>query len=309
MSNARLRSILLTLGWFALFFGLSRYGAELLPRAWARQVTLEQFLLGVQLITLALCLPLAARWLPHGLDDLALGVRDAKGLRRALLVAALLGPLLYVISNYAAMASAYSTLLDEIRQGGIRQANANAGELGRLLVATPLWLTLLWAGFAAPLGEELLFRGALWNAVGAWVPPARALAPETEEASFIRPVRLWGLSAADVAAWAQRGGIAWLVTSGAFGALHLGLPGGQGILRVVSTTLIGIGCGLCRMLTGSIWPAVVLHVSCNVLSLAAARNWLVSSTFPRYLAIPTLAAVMALIGALAATALLVTKRR
>jgi len=133
--------------------------------------------------------------------------------------------------------------------------------------------------------------------------------PATEDASFIRPVHFFGLSAADVAVWARNGGIAWLVTSVAFGALHVGLPGGQGILRVVSTTLIGLGCGLCRLQTGSVWPAIVVHVSCNVLSLAAARNWLVSSTFPRYLAIPTLAPVIALLGALAATTVLVTKRR
>jgi len=50
------------------------------------------------------------------------------------------------------------------------------------------------------------------------------------------------------------------------------LSGGLGVDEVISLSLLGLVCGLLVMLTGRIWPAILVHVVYNgtfvVLALA-----------------------------------------
>lgn len=310
MPRKTVRLGLLTLGWYAFFFLLSRYGVDLLPRAWASRLSLEQYLLAVQAITLAVVLVVARSFLVDGLSDLALRAPESRiGVTRVLVVAALLSPLVYVISSSSAIAAAYSTLIEEIRRGGVASANANAGEFGRTLAQAPLLTTLLWAAVFAPLGEELLFRGALWSTIQSWIgrsPVVEESAPSSlDPARFVRPLG----PSAQVGPWLRSGGLAWLVTTMVFGALHADMPGGQGIIRVVSTTLVGAAAGLGRWVTGSVWTAVVLHVGANTLSLAASRSWLVTERFPRLYAIPRLAILLSGVFLLAAVVVLFASKK
>jgi len=99
------------------------------------------------------------------------------------------------------------------------------------------WLNVL---VIAPVLEELLFRGLFWSAI---------------EASGTRTVHAWTLSA------------------GAFAALHLpGWIAGQGSLPALLPQLgltftAGLLCGSGRWLTGSVWPAVLLHFLNNAASV------------------------------------------
>lgn len=86
-----------------------------------------------------------------------------------------------------------------------------------------------------PLGEELLFRGFVYERV-------RALQPRSA---------LWPI----------------LISSFAFSAHHLWLntaPGGLALTQVLFTIPMGIVLALLRHRTASIWPGFLLHVATNL---------------------------------------------
>jgi len=92
----------------------------------------------------------------------------------------------------------------------------------------------------APLFEELLFRGLIWSKL---------------EATRLRGVHVWLLSAAAFAALHMPG---WVAMQGASPSL---LPQ-FGLVFVA-----GLFCGTGRWLTGSVYPAVFLHLVNNVASM------------------------------------------
>ncbi len=95
------------------------------------------------------------------------------------------------------------------------------------LVNAPLWLSLLAVGIIAPIGEELLFRGALLRLLRINLPTAWA-------------VVLQGLL---------------------FGIYHMNL------VQAPPTAVLGIILGVVVMLTHSIWPAIAIHIVNNTLAI------------------------------------------
>jgi len=67
------------------------------------------------------------------------------------------------------------------------------------------------------------------------------------------------------------GAVAVVVSTALFVLLH-SLVGGIGVDEVISLSLLGLVCGALVMLTGRIWPAILVHVVYNgtfvVLALA-----------------------------------------
>ena len=72
---------------------------------------------------------------------------------------------------------------------------------------------------------------------------------------------------------AVAGAVAVVVSTGLFVLLH-SLTGALAVDEVISLSLLGLVCGLLVVLTGRIWPAVLVHVVYNftfvVLALAGA---------------------------------------
>lgn len=97
--------------------------------------------------------------------------------------------------------------------------------LNRLAAGPESALILLAAGVVAPLGEELLFRGAIFGAL------------------------------------ARAGGVGLPVVGSAalFGLMHL-TPG-----HAAAAFVSGLGLGWLRAVTGSVWPGVVAHALNNLL--------------------------------------------
>lgn len=97
------------------------------------------------------------------------------------------------------------------------------------------WLNVL---VVAPVLEELLFRGLFWSAL---------------ERTGMRAILVWTLSAAAFAALHLPGWIALQATA---------LPQQLALVFVA-----GLFCSAGRWLTGSVWPAVALHLVNNLASV------------------------------------------
>jgi hypothetical protein len=83
----------------------------------------------------------------------------------------------------------------------------------------------------------------------------------------------------------------------------------MGIVRVVSAAGLGLACGVARQATGSTLAAIVLHCVFNVLSLATARRWVVTETFPTRLMVPTLLSLFAVVCLVLLAVIVVVSRR
>jgi membrane protease YdiL (CAAX protease family) len=94
------------------------------------------------------------------------------------------------------------------------------------------WAMIFLVAVAAPIVEELLFRGWIWSAFSRWLPP-------------------WGVI---------------LVTSVLFGAFHL--DPAQGIPLI----LTGVFLGWVRMTTGSVGPCIAAHLANNGLAIYLAQQ-------------------------------------
>lgn len=293
--------------WFIGQQLLTRYAAFALPRDWAAQLSLELYLVLVQLVALPLGLGLCFVLLKREAVG-ALGLVRPSGKSLALGVA--LFPLLFVAASYLAVYLALPTLLEEIRRGGAELVRSNAGQVGQAMRQAPVLLVLLWGVVVTPIGEELLFRGALWAAlergVKACFPDAAAHAASLP-GEFIEPSPVLSLLR-NIGAWLQSGGVATVVSGVAFGLLHWDMPGGQGIIRVTATTCLGLGCGVARQASGSIVIPILVHAGFNALSVAGARRWLVTDTFPTHYMVPTLSTVLGVAGGVVALALAVALR-
>jgi membrane protease YdiL (CAAX protease family) len=215
-----------------------------------------------------------------------------------------------VAASYLAIAIALPTLLDELARGGRELAQKSSGDFGKSITRSPVLLALLWAAIVSPLSEELLFRGAAWSAVQRLVdrlsPSRRGRDPVSLALPLSEGIVLRALRAAG--GWLLAGGIATLVTSTIFTWLHADMAGGLGIVRVVSAGALALACGVARHHAGSVLAPVVLHMAYNTLSLATARRWVVSDTFPIKLGVPTLLTSVGAAALLIAVAWLLVRR-
>jgi membrane protease YdiL (CAAX protease family) len=273
--------------WAASFRLLSLYGVDLMPRAFARQLTLEMYLALVQVVTLAIGLVASALLVNAPRESLAL--RAAKP--GSVLISALLTPAIFVVATGAAFHIARPTLLEELAKGGVALVQKSTGEFGRQLTQAPLALSFVWGALLSPIAEELFFRGALFTLVLSATELPRKAAPGALSAELIDDGPVAHAFRASVG-WLRRGGAATIVVAVIFGFLHRDMPGGLGIVRFVSALGLGLACGLARQLTSSVVPAVLVHVGFNALSLATARRLVVSETFPMKSGVPTLVAAV-----------------
>jgi membrane protease YdiL (CAAX protease family) len=289
----RLRLLFVAAIWLLVTRLALDYGALLLPLGVAHQLTLEAFLTLAQAATTAFGLGLAALVLRAPREEL--GLRGASA--RPIGLGALSAPLVFALSLAVGIAVALPTLLAELHRGGAAVSQQNVGELGRALEHAPLWLTLVWAAVAAPVAEELLFRGAIWSAfqrlfapaaIGeAKAAPPSSLPPELiDDGALVKAARRIGAAL-------RSGGFATLASAAVFGAMHLGMAGGSGIVRVVSATCLGLACGTARHLAGSVAAPLALHVVYNVISIGHSRGWFVTPSFPAMYGMPTLLLVAA----------------
>ncbi len=290
MRSAPLKLVVLAVAWVVVTRLALDYGALLLPAAVARQLTIEEFLPLAQTVTLVLGIGLA--WAL--LDDprAELGLRGAKG--RAVAAAAVAAPIVWVLAFGVAIAIALPTLLAELRRGGADVARQDLGQFGRAVREGDLALTLAWTTLFAPFTEELLFRGAVWSALRRLTAPG----PTAVEAPRSLPAEL--LSEGIVVRGARAlfrslrdGGFATIGSAAVFGAMHLGVPGGAGLVRVVSATCLGLACGAARHASGGLAAPVALHFGYNLVSIAHARGWLVTASLPKVYGMPAAALILA----------------
>ena len=307
---SRFRFLIVAALWLLLTRVALDHGALLLPTSLARGLTLEAFLTLAQIVTTAVGLGLCALVLRGVRDPLALHAPSA----RALASASLAATPVFLLAMAAGIAIALPTLLAELRAGGAAVSQKNVGELGRALEKASLGMTLLWATVAAPLAEELLFRGAVWSAFQRLFarPPVDA-APASSAPASLPPELLddgWVVKAARrIGAGLRSGGLATLASAAVFGAMHLGMAGGSGIVRVVSATCLGLACGMARHLGGSLSAPLALHIVYNLISVGHARGWFLSETFPAKFAIPTLIMLLAALSSVALAVFLALTRR
>jgi membrane protease YdiL (CAAX protease family) len=299
------RLALIAAGWLALLMGLAKYGARLVPLNVARLLTLEQYLTLVQLTTLGVGLAASFLLLSRPREQLGLAWTSS----RSVLIVALLSPAVFVLASYLAVALALPTLLEELRRGGAELARSQTGEFGRAMTTAPVWSSLLWAAVVSPVGEEFLFRGALWSGLQRLVQ--RFTKPASQEAlseRFLSESRLV-LVGRRCTAWWRRGGGATVLSSLVFALMHADLRGGQGIIRIVAASCLALACGSARQATGSLAAPIALHVIFNFLTLASARRWVVFEAFPKFFMVPTLVSMLAGLGALLAVVVAMLGRR
>jgi membrane protease YdiL (CAAX protease family) len=281
----------LALAWLALAKWLGPLGLAVLPRSLLAHFTVETWGMLVQVVMTATGLALAAGLLRR--PARALGAVRPRA--DALGIAALAAPAVFVASSATALQVALPYLLQELETQGAGASARNAGAFGQAVKSAPVLVTLLWGALLAAVSEELVFRGALWSAVrAAVVRAAAALAPPRFDAPDPAP--------ATGGAHRLGGALATVVAAAAFGWMHADMPGSVGIVRVVSTTCLGLACGVARFATGSVLAAMALHLVFNTLSIGIARRWFASDGEPLLGALPNPLLAVAAVALVAAAA-------
>lgn len=299
MASARTVLPIIAATWIGSAYVMAYHGAPLLPRALAARLTLETFLIGVLLVSSALGLALSRLLLAE--PRAALALTPPKPSHAA--VAALVAPIVTVVSLYLGFELALETILAELRAGGVRAVEANTGELGRAIASAHVVTILAWAVVVTPIAEELMFRGALWSALaelaaGIGGRDDRELPPELAGIVGPRSARRGWLA----------GGAATLGSAAVFTWLHADQAGGAGIVRAAQAACLGVALGVSRHLTRSVWPGVLLHAAFNLLAIAKTRRWVESPGWPPPLPIPVLYWQLAAAAALAVLLWLVHAR-
>ncbi len=285
-----LRLLLVSALWLAVLMGLLRGGVALLPTALAENLSVDAYSTLCQLVVagagLGLCFcVLDAPWRVLGLEELTRG--------RGVLFTVLLAPALYVVICYAALGLALPTLRQELDRGGVELVRRQGGAVISAMTQPSLLAPLLWAVAVSPLGEELLFRGALWGAVQGLLERVR---PSSNDQALEDGLPLERSLVLDSLGWILRSGsFATLLTTLVFAAMHADLRGSQGIVRIASAAGLGLACGVARQSTRTLAAPIVLHVLLNALTLASARRWVITVAFPKYYTVPTL---LSLVGGL-----------
>jgi membrane protease YdiL (CAAX protease family) len=309
-----------TVLWFLLTKYLVPLGNEIVPNTWKALISFQTFRMICQAVTLAVGVGLCFALLKRPAE--ALGFARPKGTHVA--AATLLAPGAFVVTTYIALQIALPTLLAELATRGPGASRQNAGELGRTLTQAPLLVVILWGAVLAAVGEELLFRGALWSSIERLArligqrlrpsPPAIDPAPGEPHggegpASEAIPPFMQPSPFSTFARGAIPGVLATLVSAIVFGQMHADMQGGVGVVRVASTTILGLVCGMGRHVTGTIWVPILLHVCNNTLTIASSRKWFTSSGEPLLEGLPNMLVALAIVGLVAAFALFLVSLR
>jgi len=253
--------------------------AALLPTRWLSQLSLPGFSMLVQALATAVGLGLTFALVRKPREVLGI-VRPSKGaLAKTLLVA----PALFVATSVLALQIAMPWLLEEIEQGRVHASRENAGAMGQALQEAPLLSTLLWAALLAGVTEELFFRGALFTLVRNAVRRVKSNAER------------------------MAGAVAVVASAALFGFAHADMPGGVGVVRIVSSVCLGLACGLARLTARSLWAPILLHTTNNVLALAVARKWLDDGSAPLVFALPNRLLALAGVGLIVMISLTVSR--
>ncbi len=257
--------------WLLLAGELDRLGDAVVPDAWKRHVALQTFLMACQVTAAAAGLGLSFGFLRRPRAALALRVPSL----RSLLGAALVAPAVFVAATAVAIQVALPTLLAEAETRGPHASRENAGAFGRALSGSPLLPTLLWSVVLAAVTEELLFRGALFSLLE----------------------RIFGRVAAR--AGGQRGvGLAAAVGAAVvFALMHHDVPGGVGLVRVVSTLCLGLACGVARQAAGSVALPIAIHLVHNTLAVGQSRGWFAGDARPLFETVPLASSILGLAAA------------
>jgi membrane protease YdiL (CAAX protease family) len=271
---------------------LADHGVRLLPLALARQLTLQNYLTIVQIVTAAFGLGVSFLLLIEPRDALGLTPTGAKKIGIVLL----LTPLVFALSVRMAFLAAKPTLLEELAERGREAVQKSTGQFGQELVSSGLVGAIVWGVIVSPIGEELLFRGALYSLVQRAIagfkkqpddaeisPPASTdLSPEMLQKSFA-----FGM-VESLSRFAREGLGPTVLTTGVFTLMHMDTPGGLGIARWVSALCLGLATGIARHATGSLFGPIALHMGFNLCSIAATRRWIITESFPMKEGAPTL---------------------
>ncbi len=269
--------VAIAVGWVALGHYLSLFLWHALPGALLGSLTLPGYGMICQVLTTAVGLGVSWALLRGPREALALSL--PRGWDGAITV--LGAPLIFVAASWLAIKIAEPYLLEELATQGAGASRRNAGAFGRAVTQAPLLVTLLWGVVLAAITEELMFRGAVFGA-------AQAVTRRWERAS---------------------GPIAVVVAAAAFGALHADMKGSVGIVRVISTTCLGLGCGTARWLGGSVLVSMLLHFTYNTISLGIGRGWFRSDSDPIVSVVPNPLLAIAAVGAAAAVSIAVIRAR
>jgi hypothetical protein len=91
--------------------------------------------------------------------------------------------------------------------------------------------------------------------------------------------------------------------------MHADMKGSVGIVRVVSTTCLGLACGTARWLSGTVIASMLLHFTYNTISLGIGRGWFRSTSDPIVSVVPNPLLVVAVLGAVIAATLAIIRAR
>lgn len=269
--------------WLGLFRYLVPLGNLVVPDATKVKFSLQTFLITCQATTLAVGLGVSLALLRRRRAGLGFEriPRILPGLSTILSV-----PLVFVVSSYVALQIALPTLLEELKTRA-HASQVNAGEFGRALTTAPLLTTLLWGAVIGAIGEELLFRGLLWSTITDLTK--RLLPPGHEDAPP-------GTLAQRASRIALSGGVATVLSAALFGLMHADLPGGVGIVRIVSTTCLGLASGIVRHVTGGVIACFALHALYNTLVIGNGRRWFASQERAILEGVPNTLVMFAVVG-------------
>jgi membrane protease YdiL (CAAX protease family) len=292
-----LRRAIAAAAWLTFMLGVGPLATALTPAEARAKVAYQTFLMASQITILVL--GLGATLLLVRRRREALGVTWPGAGKIA--GTALAAPLAFVASSYIALQIALPTLLEELRTRGAGASQQNAGAFGQALTKPPLLVVLLWGALLAALSEELFFRGLFWTTITdlttrlgtklgvAPPPPPGADTTPRPSVDNEHPSPLAAYtsaptqysapppSAPSVRARALsivlHGGIATLLSAALFGYMHKDLPGGVGIVRLWSTTCLGLASGVVRQTTRSVIACVLLHALYNTIVIGSGRRW------------------------------------
>ena len=273
-----------------------------LPRALLDALSLPAYGMLCQVVTLVVGL-LAARLALRRPWE-ALGVVRPCGWDAA--VASLIAPLVFVVASFVALKIAEPYLLAELATEGAGASRRNAGAFGKAVTQAPLVLTLAWGALLAAVAEELAFRGALFGAVER-TTLAFAHPPDVRSSESRPLVQVERAARRTRAEW-WAGALAVVVAAAVFGAMHADMKGSVGIVRVVSTTCLGLACGSARLLGRSVAIPMLLHFTYNSVSLGLGRGLFRSESAPLVSVVPNLLLVVAAVGAAGAAAIIFARR-